>query len=187
VPKKSYTSSITTSANSTRRRGRSGVQQKPDLDPRDETLLRILVNFPNTPLHTIAERTGMSMSTVRRRIATFEADGSLSQRWVIDPSLFGQTTPVTIALRTELGQAQSVAAALARLDEMAYVAVTSGAYDVIAHGYFESQDHLLETIEEEISQITGIVRSETFHILRVLKRAFTPGYVAPEPGPNGSD
>ena len=73
------------------------------------------------------------------------------------------------------GAIEPVADAIAALDEVDYVVVTAGSYDVLAEVVAESDEHLLEIISDRIRSIDGVLSTETFMYLHLRKQTYSWG------------
>jgi Lrp/AsnC family transcriptional regulator, regulator for asnA, asnC and gidA len=91
---------------------------------------------------------------------------------VADPQRLGYTIDVFSGLHVSPGQQGEVAQRLATFDPVRYVALTTGSYDVLFEAMFRDQDELLEFLTRTLPGIPGIVRSETWHSLKVVKRNY---------------
>ncbi len=69
----------------------------------------------------------------------------------------------------------AVADEIARLPEVAFVAVTTGVSDVWVNAMFRSNEEVYDFISKQLGQIRGIRRCETSSVLRVKKRSFAYG------------
>ena len=88
-----------------------------------------------------------------------------------DPFAGGRRTHVVIMVRTEIKRLEEVAAALAEMPELSYVYVTSGPFDIVSVAFFESDSELHDFLTRKVARLPGILRTETFHIMRTLRRA----------------
>jgi Lrp/AsnC family transcriptional regulator for asnA, asnC and gidA len=70
---------------------------------------------------------------------------------------------------------EPVADALADLDEVDYVVITAGVYDLLVEVVCESDEHLLEVISGKIRRISGVVGTETFMYLKLRKQTYSWG------------
>ena len=73
------------------------------------------------------------------------------------------------------GAIEPVADAITALDEVVYVVVTAGSYDVLAEVVAESDEHLLEIISNRIRSIDGVLNTETFMYLDLRKQTYSWG------------
>ncbi len=76
-----------------------------------------------------------------------------------------------IGLQTSPGKSDSVAEAIAGLEEVHYVAVTTGAYDVFVWVGLESAESLGTFLRTKIGVIEDVQRTETFINLAIKKRS----------------
>ncbi|MGZ4455830.1 MAG: Lrp/AsnC ligand binding domain-containing protein [Nocardioides sp.] len=64
---------------------------------------------------------------------------------------------------------------MAALEEVDYVVVTAGSFDLLVEVVCESDEHLLELISGRIRAIEGVVATETFMYLRLRKQTYSWG------------
>ena len=69
----------------------------------------------------------------------------------------------------------AVADTLAAMDEVDYVVVTAGSFDVIIEVVCEDDDHLLELLTQQIRSLPGVRSTETFVYLKLLKQLYNWG------------
>src|SRR5689334_21423283 len=65
--------------------------------------------------------------------------------------------------------------ALAELDEIEYVVITAGGFDILVEAVRESDQHLLEVLSEKIRTIAGVRSTETFVYLKLRKQTYSWG------------
>ena len=68
-----------------------------------------------------------------------------------------------------------VADALAELDEVDYVVVTAGGFDLLCEVVCEDDDHLLEVLNQKIRTIPGVRTTEAFVYLKLRKQLYNWG------------
>ena len=61
------------------------------------------------------------------------------------------------------------------MDEVAYVVITAGSFDVLAEVVCEDDRHLLHVLNERIRPIEGVRSTETFVYLELTKQTYTWG------------
>jgi Lrp/AsnC family transcriptional regulator for asnA, asnC and gidA len=61
------------------------------------------------------------------------------------------------------------------MDEVAYVVITAGSFDVLAEVICEDDEHLLRIMNERIRTIDGVRSTETFVYLELAKQTYTWG------------
>ena len=93
---------------------------------------------------------------------------------VTDPLELGFARQAMVGIRVT-GPLEPVADALADLDEVDYVVITAGTYDLLVEVVCESDEHLLELISGKIRTIDGVVATETFMYLKLRKQTYSWG------------
>lgn len=73
------------------------------------------------------------------------------------------------------GPVEPVADQVAEFDEVDYVVVTTGAYDLLVEVVAESDDVLLNLISGRIRAIEGVTDTETFMYLKLRKQTYAWG------------
>jgi Lrp/AsnC family transcriptional regulator, regulator for asnA, asnC and gidA len=75
------------------------------------------------------------------------------------------------------GDVQEVAAKLGAMDELDYIVITTGRFDILAELVATSDDELLDIISRRVSTIEGVVTTETFVYMRLVKQTYAWGVV----------
>ncbi len=65
-----------------------------------------------------------------------------------------------------------IADKIAALDEVIYLIIVSGAYDIIAEIVCRDQKHLLQFLTERLYKIEGVRESESFMHLKIVKEVY---------------
>jgi Lrp/AsnC family transcriptional regulator for asnA, asnC and gidA len=73
------------------------------------------------------------------------------------------------------GPLEPVADRIAELDEVDYVVVTAGSFDLLVEVVCESDDHLLELLSKRIRSISGVRGTESFVYLKLHKQTYSWG------------
>ena len=74
--------------------------------------------------------------------------------------------------QADLDKIDSVADELAKLDEVSWVTITTGAYDIFAWATLQSAEALGIFLRVRVATIPGVRRTETFVNLAVKKRGY---------------
>jgi Lrp/AsnC family transcriptional regulator for asnA, asnC and gidA len=133
----------------------------------------------------LAAKIGMTEGSIRRRIAKLLAGGFFKIVAVVDPELFGLTTHAVIGLKVEATRTREIAAAVADMPELSYVYETTGQFDIIVVGFFTSTEEMRDFLQQKLVQRPGIISTDTFLVMRTVKRSLRWGKVreAPDLGP----
>ncbi len=122
----------------------------------------------------IGKEVGLSEAAVRQRVQRLVEGGVMQIVAVTDPLELGFARQAMVGIRVS-GPVQPVADAIAELDEVDYVVVTAGSFDVLAEVVAESDEDLLEIISDRIRAVPGVVTTETFMYLRLRKQTYSWG------------
>ena len=122
----------------------------------------------------IGKTVGLSEAAVRQRVQRLVEHGVMQVVAVTDPLQLGFARQAMIGVMAT-GPLAKVADRLAELDEVDYVVVTAGRYDLLVEVVCESDEHLLELISGTIRSIEGVVSTETFMYLSLRKQTYSWG------------
>jgi Lrp/AsnC family transcriptional regulator for asnA, asnC and gidA len=122
----------------------------------------------------IGKVVGLSEAAVRQRVQRLIESGVMQVVAVTDPLELGFARQAMVGIEVT-GPLDEVADSLAELQEVDYVVVTAGSYDILVEVVCESDDHLLELISGKIRRIPGVVRTETFMYLNLRKQTYSWG------------
>jgi Lrp/AsnC family transcriptional regulator, regulator for asnA, asnC and gidA len=117
----------------------------------------------------IAREVGVTEGTVRRRLGRLLEDDFIEITAVPNLEKLGYTTTALVGLQTRPAIQEAVADAVARLEEVHYVAITTGAYDIFLWVGVESAEKLGQFLHQKLGPIEGIRHSETFVNLSIKK------------------
>nr|WP_193612248.1 Lrp/AsnC family transcriptional regulator [Nocardioides lijunqiniae] len=122
----------------------------------------------------IGKVVGLSEAAVRQRVQRLVEGGVMQVVAVTDPLQLGFARQAMIGVSVH-GPLESVSDALAELDEVDYVVVTAGRYDLLVEVVCETDEHLLELISSKIRSLEGVVSTETFMYLKLRKQTYSWG------------
>ena len=122
----------------------------------------------------IGKVVGLSEAAVRQRVQRLIESGVMQIVAVTDPMELGFARQAMIGIRIRGGLLEA-ADLIAKLDEVDYVVVTSGPYDLLVEAVCESDEHLLELLSEKIRVVPGVESTETFMYLRLVKQTYSWG------------
>jgi Lrp/AsnC family transcriptional regulator, regulator for asnA, asnC and gidA len=122
----------------------------------------------------LAKTVGLSEAAVRQRVQRMVDSGLMQVVAVTDPLQVGFRRQAMIGLRVE-GDLVRVADELAKIDEVDYVVVTAGSFDILLELVCEDDDHLLRVLSERIRALPGVRDTETFVYLKLAKQTYAWG------------
>ncbi len=141
------------------------------MDELDQRIVGLL-QLDGRVSHTrIARQLGVSEATARHRMGRLIQDDVVRISAVPNLARMGYTTTALIGIQTGPGRSDEVAEALATLEEVHYVAITTGAYDILIWVGLESMEMLGNLLHTRIGVIEGVQNTQTFVNLSIKKRA----------------
>ena len=152
-----------------RERGTAG-----GLDDVSKAIIEQLQEDGRRPYAAIGKAVGLSEAAVRQRVQRLTESGVMQVVAVTDPLQLGFARQAMVGIRAH-GELESVAEALAELEEVDYVVITAGSYDLLVEVVAESDDHLLELISAKIRMIPNVESTETFMYLKLQKQTYSWG------------
>ncbi len=154
----------------TKRQDRNGAA----LDDVAKAIIEQLQQDGRRSYAAIGKEVGLSEAAVRQRVQRLIENGVMQVVAVTDPLQLGFARQAMVGIEVS-GPLESVAEALAAMDEVDYVVITAGTYDILAEVVCESDERLLELISEKIRRIDGVSRTETFMYLKLRKQTYSWG------------
>ena len=122
----------------------------------------------------IAKSVGLSEAAVRQRVQRLLDAGVMQVVAVTDPMTVGFNRQAMIGVRAD-GDLRKVADLLAALDEVEYVVVTAGRFDILVEVVCADDEHLLRLLNDGIRTVEGVRDSETLVYLRLVKQTYSWG------------
>jgi Lrp/AsnC family transcriptional regulator for asnA, asnC and gidA len=143
--------------------------------PLDDLSLAIIAQLQEDgrrPYAAIGKAVGLSETAIRQRVQRLVETGVVQIVAVTDPHRMGLIRHAMIGIRAE-GDLQRVADALAAMDEVVYVVITAGTFDILAEVLCADDEELLGILNDRIRTLPGVVGTETFVYLKVRKQLST--------------
>ncbi len=122
----------------------------------------------------LAKTVGLSEAAVRQRVQRMVDSGVMQVVAVTDPLQVGFSRQAMVGLRVE-GDLVRVADEVAKIDEVDYVVITAGSFDILLELVCEDDDHLLRVLSERIRVLPGVRHTETFVYLKLAKQTYAWG------------
>jgi Lrp/AsnC family transcriptional regulator for asnA, asnC and gidA len=144
------------------------------LDDVDRKIISVLQRDGRCPYGAIAEQVGLSEAAVRRRVQRLRETGIMEIVAITDPLQLGFSREALVGIRVQ-GDVRIVAEKLASLDEINYVVLCAGSFDVLAELVTVDDDSLVHLLNDSIRSIPGVTEVETFLYLKLAKQTFNWG------------
>ena len=136
--------------------------EKRKLDQFDQALVALLRQDGRMSFTDIAQQLDVSVSTVRNRYNRLVEDKVLHILGWVDPtkSDYLAYNRVTIEVRPS-SKISSVISSLVEIEEVSFLAATSGASDIEINLVCHDNEHLLKVINEKVHTIDGVYKTES--------------------------
>ena len=95
--------------------------------------------------------------------------GAILRSTRVNQVVLGFAVDAMVGIRVDRGRAAEVGARLAEMENVAYVAYTTGGFDLLIEAYLRTNEELYVFLNEDLAKIEGIAHTETWHILRTEK------------------
>jgi Lrp/AsnC family transcriptional regulator, regulator for asnA, asnC and gidA len=150
----------------------NGIPQSPTLDETDLKIIEALRKEGRVAFAQIAEQLGVSPGMIRQRYNRLVEQGFLRVVAITNPLRMGYKTMAMIGIRAEGRRLLEVAEKISKLDEVIYMIVSSGRFDIFAEVICRDHEDLLRFITEKLSTIEGVRESESFMHLKIIKEVY---------------
>jgi Lrp/AsnC family transcriptional regulator for asnA, asnC and gidA len=153
-------------------RDRNGAASS--IDAVSNAIIEQLQQDGRRPYATIGKAVGLSEAAVRQRVQKLLDQGVMQIVAVTDPLTVGFRRQAMVGIKVD-GDIDPVADTLTALDEVDYVVITAGSFDLMVEIVCEDDDHLLDLVNKRIRALPGVRSTETFVYLKLRKQTYTWG------------
>jgi Lrp/AsnC family transcriptional regulator, regulator for asnA, asnC and gidA len=156
-----------------RHRGNGSGQARVLLDDISKEIIEQLQQDGRRSYAAIGKAVGLSEAAVRQRVQRLIDGGAMQIVAVTDPMTLGFRRQTMIGVRCS-GDLERVADQLAAMDEIDYVVIIAGSFDLLIEVVCEDDDQLLEILSR-VRSIPSVTATETFVYLRLRKQTYSWG------------
>lgn len=142
------------------------------LDETDLRIIEALQKDGRVAFSQIADQLGVSPGMIRQRYNRLMEEGFLRVVAITNPLRMGYKTMAMIGIRAEGSKLLDVAEKVSRLEEVIYMVISSGRFDIFAEVVCRDHEDLLRFITEKLSTIDGVRESESFMHLKIFKEVY---------------
>ncbi len=146
----------------------------PGLDSISKAIIEQLQSDGRRAYARIASVVGLSEAAVRQRVARLVDAGIMQIVAVTNPLQLGFTRQAMIGIKAE-GNLEPVVEALRAMDEVDYLVITAGSFDILVEVVCADDDHLLDLLNKQIRTIPGVRATESFVYLKLAKQTYQWG------------
>ena len=137
------------------------------VDDLDNQIIEILSLDGRMSNASIARNLGVSEGTVRRRLNILKDEGIINVKVVLNPNYLASETEAIIGMQVDLSLINEVVLKLNGINEIRWVNITSGSFDIFVNVSTKSLSDLLVLLQNKIGKIDGVKKIETFTTLDV--------------------
>jgi Lrp/AsnC family transcriptional regulator for asnA, asnC and gidA len=143
------------------------------LDETDKAIIDLLQSDGRMPFSSLGPRVDLSPAAVRQRVLHLIDQGVMQIVAVTDPTTLGFTVQALVGINID-GALDAAAERIARIEEVDYVVIVGGRFDILIELVAGDHDHLLE-IMNEIRSFDSVRSTELFTYLRLEKQTYNWG------------
>lgn len=141
------------------------------LDDLDLAIIGLLKADGRISFTEVAKRLDLPDATARYRVQRLLQSKVVKIHATPNPEHLGTPRVMIVQLFVENGKIDAVAAALVKIDEVQFVAVTAGHHNIVIDVCFGTHDELL-AFYDKLHQIPGVIRYESQVIMKLLKAEY---------------
>ncbi|MBI5935846.1 MAG: Lrp/AsnC family transcriptional regulator [Chloroflexi bacterium] len=142
------------------------------LDDIDRQVIESLRKDGRASFAQIAEGLNVSAGMIRLRYNRLVEMGFVKVVAISNPLRMGYKTMAMIGIRVDGSKLLEAAEKISKLEEVIYLVVASGRFDLFAEVVCRDHAHLLEFISAKLSTIEGVRESESFMHLKIMKEIY---------------
>ncbi|MGB7876301.1 MAG: Lrp/AsnC family transcriptional regulator [Anaerolineales bacterium] len=142
------------------------------LDDVDQQIIDALRQDGRTPFSQIATQLDVSPGMIRMRYSRLIEMGYLKVVAISNPLQMGFNTMAMIGVRIDGDRLLTAADEISNFDDVIYLVVTSGRYDILVEVMCRDHKHLLDFLTEKLYKVEGVKQSETFVHLKIVKEVY---------------
>lgn len=136
----------------------------PDIDELDEKILKLITKNARIPFLEVARECGVSGAAIHQRVQRLQNLGVLSgSQFIVNPEKLGYNTCAYMGIYLDKAKYHNqVSVELEKIPEIVESHYTTGQYAILIKIQTKNNKHLKRIIDEELQEIEGIARTETF-------------------------
>jgi Lrp/AsnC family transcriptional regulator for asnA, asnC and gidA len=118
---------------------------------------------------------GVTEGAVRRRVKRMIDQGILQIVGIVEPQFLEWNAAGMIGVSVQAGRVEEVGEQIAHFPEVTYLFMASGGFDLFVEVYCRNREHFVSFLNNELQQIPGVERTESFMILKMFKLSYRWG------------
>ncbi|HEY3370476.1 MAG TPA: Lrp/AsnC ligand binding domain-containing protein [Prolixibacteraceae bacterium] len=140
------------------------IEPLPNIDELDEKILKLITKNARIPFLEVARECGVSGAAIHQRVQRLLNLGVVSgSEFLVNPQKMGYFTCAYMGIHLEKAKYhQQVVAELTKIPEVVECHYVTGSYAIFIKVQTKTNKHLKKLIDEDLQEIEGIARTETF-------------------------
>jgi len=147
-------------------------QAAQQLDKVDLHIIEAMQRDGREAFTQIAEQLDVSPGMIRQRYGRLVELGYLKVVAVTNPLMMGKRAMAIVGVRTDGRRLLEVAEALGKFEEVVYIVVVSGRYDILIEVFCRDHDDLLHFMTEKLARVDGVRETESYMHLKIIKEIY---------------
>ncbi|HKJ79157.1 MAG TPA: Lrp/AsnC ligand binding domain-containing protein [Prolixibacteraceae bacterium] len=145
------------------------LEQAADIDQLDEKILKLITQNARIPFLEVARECGVSGAAIHQRVQRLLNIGVVSgSEFIVSPQRLGYNTCAFMGIHLDKAKFHTqVVEALRKIPEVVECHFTTGQYAIFIKIQTKTNKHLKQIIDEELQDVEGIARTETFMSLEM--------------------
>ena len=124
----------------------------------------------------MAQSIGVGKQSVSHRLDRLLNSGAIVITAFVDPVALGFPLLCNVGVRVRLGTGQAVASELAAMEEVAFVAHSTGTFDLLVEAFLADTGAVFEFLNLKLSQMDGILDTKAWFVLSSAACLHVGGY-----------
>ncbi len=140
------------------------IEKIPDIDDLDEKILKLITKNARIPFLEVARECGVSGAAIHQRVQRLQNIGVVSgSEFIVNPGKLGYNTCAYMGVYLDkVKYHREVVDQLKEIPEIVECHYTTGQYAIFIKIQTKNNKHLKRLIDNELQEIEGIARTETF-------------------------
>lgn len=138
------------------------------LDDVDYKIVELLRSDGRMAFGTLGQQVGLSEAATRQRVSRLRQSGVFHIVGVLDPKLMGFGVAAMIGIRAN-GDIKTLAKEIATIDEVEYVVLCCGNFDLLVEAICENHEALLDVLNDQLRPLDGVRETEVFIYFSIAK------------------
>jgi Lrp/AsnC family transcriptional regulator for asnA, asnC and gidA len=142
------------------------------LDQVDRDIVDLLKRDGRMSNREVARTLGVSEGTVRNRLRRLFDEKIVQLAAVTSPAAMGLTAAAMVRMTVKPAKVRAVALAIAEWDEVSFVGITAGRYNLLVLLTVRSRVEMVELIHGRLGLLDGVSALDTRELVRGVKHRF---------------